>query len=88
LIEDDEFIAERIPNARASASRNVERALHGLAARVQEERESCVNIFNQNIGFWADVQVNHELRVGVRKANPDRLLASPYDAMPETIAIE
>jgi hypothetical protein len=67
LVEDDQLVAEGIADARAATDRNVERGLDRLAARAQESRESLVNIFNDNIRFWADIQVNDELRVGVRK---------------------
>jgi hypothetical protein len=36
----------------------------------------------------SDVEVNHELRVGVWKGEADRILAPPQHPMPETIAIE
>jgi hypothetical protein len=64
LIPDHQVIAERIANPRASANRDIERRLEGLAARAQEERKGLVDILNQNIGFWTDIQVNDERPAG------------------------
>jgi hypothetical protein len=88
LVQQSEFVAERVANARASANRDVERSLYRLAARAQEQRERLINIVNDNIGFRTDIQVHDELRVGVRKSKADRLVASPQDRMSEAIAIE
>ncbi len=70
---------DRWPNgsrtARASATRDVERRLHSLAARVQDDGESFVNIFNQNIRLWTDAQAPHELRLCVPKGEADRFVA-------------
>ena len=60
----------------------------GLAAGAQEEGNGLVDIFNQNIGFGTDVEVRHELRIGVGKGKADRFIGSPQHAMSQTIAIE
>ena len=88
LIQQNQFVAEGVANARASPDRDVERTLHSLAARAQENGKRLVNIFNQNIGFRTDVQVSHELCVRLRKGKADRFVASPQDSMPEAVAIE
>src|SRR6185312_311380 len=88
LIEEGQFVAERVADARASADRDVERTLDGLAARAHEERERVIDILNQNIGFRTNMQVSYELGVGVRKGEPDRVFAPPEHPMPEAIAIE
>jgi hypothetical protein len=88
LIQQNQFVAEGVANPRASANRDVKRMLYSLAARAQENGERLINIVNQNIGFGTDVQVRHELRVGVRKGKADRFVASPQDSMSEAIAIE
>ena len=88
LVEDDQYVAERIADAGAAANGNVEGALDSLAAGVEEQLEGVVDIFNQNIGFGADVQVNYELGVGVRKGEADRSLASPHHVMPKPVAIK
>jgi hypothetical protein len=88
LVQQSEFVTKWVANARAAADRNVEWVLNCLAARVQESREGLVNIFNDNIGFGADLQVNDELCIGVRKAEPDRFVASPQDSMPEAVTVK
>jgi hypothetical protein len=88
LVQQNQFVAKRVANARASANRDVERSLYRLAARAQEQRERLITIVNDNIGFWTDIQVHDELSVGVRKSKADRFVASPQDRMSEAIAIE
>ncbi|HLY00764.1 MAG TPA: hypothetical protein VKR62_18885 [Roseiarcus sp.] len=88
LVQQGEFIAERVADARAAADRDVERRFDSLAAGAEEERERLLDIVNQNIGFRADAQVAHEFGVGVRKGEPDRFLASPKHPMPKAVAIE
>ena len=88
LVEDDQYVPEGIADAGAAANRNLERGLDSLAAGVQEQLECVVDIFNQNIGFGTDVQVNYELGVGVRKGEADRFRASPQQTMPKPVAIE
>jgi hypothetical protein len=61
-------------NPRAPANRDVERRLHGLAARAQEERERLVDILNENTSLMTDIQVSGELRVSVRES---KATASP-----------
>jgi predicted nucleic acid-binding protein len=88
LIQEDEFVAEGIANARASPDRNVERALDRLAARAQEARESLVGVGDHDVRLGADVQMNDQLRVGLRKREASRFAASPQQAMAELVAIE
>ena len=88
LVQQNQFVAEGVANARASANRDVERMLYRLAARAQEERECLINILNENIGFGTDVQVHDELRLRVWKGKADRFVASPQHSMPEAITIE
>jgi hypothetical protein len=88
LVQQRQLIAEGVANAGASANGNVERRLYDLASGIYEARDRIVNIMNKNIGFWTDVEVNDELRVGVRKGEPDRFVAPPQDSMPEAVAIE
>jgi hypothetical protein len=88
LVQQNQFVAKRVANARASADRDVERSLYRLAARAQEQRERLINIVNDNIGFWTDVQVHDEFRVRIRKGKTDRFVASPQHWMSEAIAIE
>jgi hypothetical protein len=56
LVQQDEFVAKGIANARAPTDRNVERTLSGLAACAQETRESLVDIRNQNVCLGSDLQ--------------------------------
>ena len=88
LIQQNQFVAEGVANARASPDRDVERTFHSVAARTQENGQRLVNIFNQNIGFRSDAQVNHELCVRLRKGKADRFVAPPHDSMPEPVAVE
>jgi hypothetical protein len=88
LVQQGEFIAERVADARAAADRDVERRFDSLAAGAEEDRKRVLDIVNQNIGFRADTQVAHEFGVGVRKGEADRVFASPKHAMPKAVAIE
>lgn len=88
LIQQDEFVAKRVANARATADRDVERSLYAHAACAQEERESLVDVGNHNIRLGSDLQVNDQLRVGLRKSQASRFTASPQQAMPELVPIK
>jgi len=68
-------LAEWVANGAHVGQRDVERRLYSLAARVQDDGESFVNIFNQNICLRTDAQAPHELRVRVRKGEADCFVA-------------
>jgi hypothetical protein len=88
LIQDHQYVAKGIAHTRAPPDRNVERRLDCLASSAQEKVEGFVDIVNDYIGFGADIQVNYELGVRVRKSKPNRFRASPQDSVPEAIAIK
>ena len=88
LIQKDEFVAEWVANARAPADRDVERTLDTHAACAKEERESLVHVGNHNVCLGPDLQVNDQLRVGLRKSEASRFTVSPQQAMTELIAIK
>lgn len=88
LIQQHEFVAEWIANARTPADRDVERTLDTRAACAQEERQSLVHVGNQNVRLGPDSQVNDQLRVGLRKREASRFAASPQQAMTELVAIK
>jgi hypothetical protein len=77
LIQQDEFVAKRVANPRAPADRDVERMLDALAACPKEERKSLVGIGDQNVSLWPDLEVNDQLRFGLRKSEASRFIASP-----------
>ena len=88
LIQQDEFVAKRVANARATADRDVERSLYAHAACAQEERESLVDVGNHNVRLGSDLQVNDQVRVGLRKSEARRFTASPQQAMAELVPIK
>jgi hypothetical protein len=88
LVQQDEFVAKRIANARTPTNRDVERTLNALAARAQEERESLVYVGDQNVRLGSDLQVNDKLRVRLGKGEASRFIASPQKAVTELVAIK
>jgi hypothetical protein len=88
LIQQDEFVAKRVANARAPADGDVKRTLDALAACTQEERESLVDVGNHNVCLGPDLQMNDQFRVGLRKSEASRFIASPQQAMTELVPIK
>jgi hypothetical protein len=62
--------------------------LDALAACAQEERESLVGVGNHNVCLGPDLQMNDQFRVGLRKSEASRFIASPQQAMAELVPIE
>jgi hypothetical protein len=88
LVQQDEFVAKWIANARTPADRNVERRLNALAACAKEACESLADIGDQNVRLGSDLQVNDKLCVGLRKGEASCFIASPKQAMTELVAIK
>ena len=88
LVQQDEFVAKGIANARTPTDRNIERTLNALAAGAQEERESLVDIGDQNVRLGSDLQVDDKLRVRLGKGEASGFIASLQKPMTELVAIE
>ena len=88
LIQDDQFVAERIANACATANRQVEWSLKGVAARTYEGRESLVDVAHENIRLRSNVKVYDQFCIRLWKLEADRFISSPQETVAELIPIE
>ena len=88
MIQYDQFIAEGIANACTTANRQVERRLDGVAARVQEDRESLLDVAHENVRLWSNMEMHDQLRVRLWELEADRLVGSPQEPMAKLVAIK
>jgi hypothetical protein len=88
LIQDDQFVAERVAPTRTPFNRNVERVLDCLTACAHERHECGIDVANQNIRLGSFAKVYDKLCFGLSKGEADCFIASPQQSMAELVSIE
>jgi hypothetical protein len=88
LVQYDQFVAERVANTRAPTYGDIKWLLDGHAACEQDGRESFVDIADQNVRLWADMQMHDQFRICLGQREASRFMAPPEQTMTELVSIE
>jgi hypothetical protein len=81
VIQYDQFVAERVANTRAPTDCDIKRRLDGYPACKQDGCESLVDIADQNVGLWADMQMHNQLRICLGQCEAGHFMAPPEQTM-------
>ncbi|WFU91966.1 hypothetical protein QA644_24320 (plasmid) [Rhizobium sp. CC1099] len=67
LVQDHNYIAERIADPGASPDRDFEWRLHSLSAGGQEFLKRLIHVIDQDVGLGTDIKMDNQFRIGFRE---------------------
>ncbi|TKB08086.1 MAG: hypothetical protein E5W69_11390, partial [Mesorhizobium sp.] len=88
MVQDHNYVAERIADTGAPSDRDLEWRLHSLTAGGQEFLKRVVHVIDQDIGLGTDMKMDNQFRIGFRQRKASGFIVPPNEGMTEPIPIE
>nr|WP_143534235.1 hypothetical protein [Rhizobium sullae] len=88
LVQNHNYVAERIADSGASSDRDFEWRLHSLSAGGQELLKRLVHVIDQDVGLGTDMKMDNQFRVGFREPKAGGFIVPPNQGLTEPAPIK